>query len=227
MTGVLFRISAVLLLHGAVFWVLLQWTATPHRDAAPVLVDLLADLAPLQPSPVQEPAARTVVPTPSSVDRRPARPVDVPAVVPRIEQPAAPVLQFAEVSSGVAVDTQEIAGTAVNAPASAVTTQTASVNVTPAPLLPPRYDAAYLNNPPPVYPAAARRRGDQGRVQLRVLVSKSGLAERVNLHQSSGSAALDQAAREAVERWRFVPARRGHETLSDWVIVPVVFSLNG
>lgn len=227
MTGVFVRISAVLLLHGAVFWVLLQWTAAPRRDSAPVLVDLLVDLAPLQSAPAQEPAARPIAPAPSALDVRPARPTAAPAAVPRIEQPAEPALPSADARSVVAADIQEIAGPAAKSPAPAGATQAAVVNVMSAPSVPPRFDAAYLNNPPPVYPAAARRRGDQGRVQLRVLVSKTGLAERVDLHQSSGSAALDQAAREAVERWRFVPARRGQEALSDWVIVPVVFSLSG
>lgn len=91
----------------------------------------------------------------------------------------------------------------------------------------PRFDAAYLQNPPPVYPALARRMGEQGRVLLRVLVTADGAAERVELKSSSGAQRLDRAAIEAVQHWRFVPARQGGQAVSAWVVVPISFSLEG
>ena len=36
-----------------------------------------------------------------------------------------------------------------------------------------------------------------------------------------------RAAREAVARWRFVPARRGDIAIESWVLVPIVFKLQG
>ena len=60
---------------------------------------------------------------------------------------------------------------------------------------------------------------------LRVLVSSAGRADEVQIRTSSGSSRLDDAARETVQRWRFVPARRGTEAVSDWVLVPVSFNL--
>ena len=90
---------------------------------------------------------------------------------------------------------------------------------------PPDYRAAYLNNPAPPYPRAARRSGDQGTVTLRVRVSAEGAPAQVELDRSSGSNLLDAAALEAVKRWRFAPARRGSEPIEAWVIVPVVFRL--
>jgi protein TonB len=95
----------------------------------------------------------------------------------------------------------------------------------PAPIVPPRFDADYLQNPPPVYPAPSRRAGEQGRVLLRVVVRPDGTAQSVELRQSSGSQRLDEAALEAVRRWRFVPARQGSVPISAAVIVPIVFSL--
>ena len=38
---------------------------------------------------------------------------------------------------------------------------------------------------------------------------------------------LDRAAQEAVTRWRFVPARRGDVAVEAWVLVPIVFKLQG
>jgi len=97
----------------------------------------------------------------------------------------------------------------------------------PAPIVLPRFDAAYLQNPPPVYPAQSRRTGEQGRVLLRVVVRPDGTPENVELRQSSGMARLDEAALDAVRKWRFVPARLGATPVTAAVIVPIVFSLEG
>ncbi|HJV21307.1 MAG TPA: energy transducer TonB [Holophagaceae bacterium] len=90
----------------------------------------------------------------------------------------------------------------------------------------PRFDAAYLRNPEPEYPGLSKRLGEEGRVILRVLVSPEGLAEQVEVRQSSGHARLDQAALGTVRRWRFTPARRGSESLAAWVLVPLFFTLD-
>lgn len=97
----------------------------------------------------------------------------------------------------------------------------------PPPISPPRFDAAYLDNPPPIYPAQSRRMGETGRVVLRVLVTAAGVPERVELRTSSGSQRLDGAALRAVQRWKFVPARQGDTPVPAWVLVPILFTLEG
>jgi len=97
----------------------------------------------------------------------------------------------------------------------------------PASLVLPRFDAAYLQNPAPAYPALSRRAGEKGKVLLRVVVRPDGTPESVELRQSSGASRLDDAALDAVRRWRFVPARQGNTPISAAVIVPIVFSLEG
>jgi protein TonB len=92
---------------------------------------------------------------------------------------------------------------------------------------PPRFDVAYLDNPKPAYPLSARRMQLEGTVRLRVLVNAAGKAEQVELQATSGSPVLDRSAMDAVRRWRFVPARRGEEAVPAWVVVPIVFTLNG
>lgn len=88
-----------------------------------------------------------------------------------------------------------------------------------------RFDADYLHNPKPVYPAISRRNGEEGRVSLKVRVSAQGEALNVAIAKSSGHDRLDTAAIDAVVRWRFVPARRGDEVVESSVIVPVTFAL--
>lgn len=92
---------------------------------------------------------------------------------------------------------------------------------------PPRFDAEYLNNPKPPYPAAARRLGEEGKVVLRVHVTPAGRAAEVEVKTPSGFARLDAAACAAVAQWRFAPARQGDEPVAAWVLVPIVFSLQG
>jgi protein TonB len=89
----------------------------------------------------------------------------------------------------------------------------------------PVFDAAYLRNPPPDYPAHAKRRGMEGTVMLEVLVSGEGAARQVMVAQSSGHALLDESAKDAVARWKFVPARRAGAAVEARVIVPVEFRL--
>jgi protein TonB len=90
----------------------------------------------------------------------------------------------------------------------------------------PRFNAAYLNNPPPAYPLAARRRGMEGRVMVRAEVQQDGRCAQVELKQGSGHELLDRAALEAVGKWRFVPARQGGQAVTAWVEVPITFKLN-
>lgn len=95
----------------------------------------------------------------------------------------------------------------------------------PAPVIAARFDADYLQNPKPVYPPLSRRFGEEGKVVLRVRVSAQGTALAVDIRQSSGHARLDDAARMAVEKWRFVPARQGTEAVESSVLVPLTFAL--
>ncbi len=89
----------------------------------------------------------------------------------------------------------------------------------------PRYNAAYLHNPPPSYPLSARRRGIEGTVLIGAEVGENGESLRVELRKGSGYSVLDQVALEAVKKWRFVPAKRGSQAVVAWVEVPISFKL--
>jgi len=179
-----------------------------------------AAIEPEPPRPV--PGEREPAPLPHPSKRMPERePIRAAAVVetPRQAEVVQPVLALPD----------PIAEPAFTAPSPAAKraapeakTEVASV----APTL-PSFSASYLRNPAPRYPVAARRAGEQGTVTLRVLVAQDGLPMRVDIESSSGSQRLDAAALEAVRNWRFVPARQGEKATESWVLVPIVFRLEG
>jgi len=88
------------------------------------------------------------------------------------------------------------------------------------------FQASYAYNPRPEYPDRARREGWEGTVLLRVLVDPEGKSKWVEISRSSGYAALDGAAVEAVKRWRFHPARQAKGRVESWVMIPIVFRLS-
>lgn len=92
-------------------------------------------------------------------------------------------------------------------------------------VVPPRFDAAYLNNPTPSYPALSRRNGETGRVLLRVQVGADGLPKNISIAESSNFSRLDEAAIAAVKRWRFIPAKQGDTAITESVLVPLNFQL--
>ncbi len=204
-------------LHALVAFVLLN--VEPVAEAVglpqPLMVSLLAasepepprELAkPLPPKPQVQPvqtlpppvlAAQTEAPAPVAV-QPPAEPVQIPEVLPApTPEPVKPAM-------------------------AAIATYAAPP---PAPITPPRFDADYLDNPAPVYPALSRRLGENGRVLLRVFVGPDGHAALVEVRESSGYERLDKAARDTVRNWRFVPARQGSQGVAAWVQVPISFSI--
>jgi protein TonB len=88
---------------------------------------------------------------------------------------------------------------------------------------PARPDGA--RNAPPAYPEAARRRGEQGVVTLEVDVAADGSVSGIRVAAGSGSAALDQAALDAVRRWRFTPAAQDGRPVPSSVRTSVRFRL--
>jgi protein TonB len=83
----------------------------------------------------------------------------------------------------------------------------------------------YAENPKPLYPREARKKGFQGEVVLKVEVLSNGLVGQVEVKKSSGHEILDRSALSAVEHWKFFPAKRGESAISFWVNIPIKFQL--
>lgn len=197
-------VAAIVALHGVGLYAALQIGAVRERiaEAAPMFVSFIA--APPAPQ-VQAPPPRPEPVRPKVEQHLIASPR--PSASP-MQAPPAPVHEE---------------------PVADPTTPTPPAPPAPAvaaPVVPPNFVAAYLDNPKPEYPRISRRLKESGNVLLRVRVSTEGRPETIELHKSSGFERLDQAAQDAVRRWRFVPAKQGDQALAAWVIVPINFTLD-
>jgi periplasmic protein TonB len=165
--------------------------------------DSIAPAAPQLPVPVQE-TSKTVPPVRPKIDRRHEMPMRKAVVKPQAKavhmEPAMTADAFSE-TAPPAVRKEQESITAPNA------------------------NIAYLNNPLPHYPRYARRRHIEGTVVLFVAVSAEGRPASVTIKSSSGSELLDNAAIDAVNNWRFEPARRNGVVTAGEVLVPVTFKL--
>lgn len=154
-------------------------------------------------APPPPPKVQPKPPTPKVVPLKPQKPKPVPKVV--AEAPA---------------------------PAQVIATAPAGPVAPPAPPPPvvekitaPTAGADYLHNPEPDYPDLAQERGWEGKVLLKVYVQADGKPSNVSIAKSSGHKELDDAALKAVNKWSFVPAKRGDTPVDGWVTVPISFNL--
>ena len=199
-----------LALHAAVLFYPLQLSISQLEIPPPssVMVRLVEAVSalPLAPLPVQ---AQPTPPKPNVTRQRPA-PTPRPVLAMAPEQVSSPAT-FSVPATVAAPPANPIANTA---PAVANTVTAV------------RFDAAYLHNPRPNYPPLSRRLGEEGRVLLKVRVMPDGNPAAVDLEKSSNFERLDEAARQVVARWRFIPAKRGDDAIEASVIVPIVFRLD-
>jgi protein TonB len=176
-----------------------EWIAAPRVEEprpAPKPV------TPPKPRPVHKPKpVLAPAPSPKQAAEPPPAPLPEPVAVPAPPRPAPPQLA-------------SIAPAAPAAPAA------------PRPVTPPIFNADYLANPKPPYPALSRRLAEQGRVVLRVHVTPGGTVDGVEVRTSSGHPRLDDSALETVKGWKFVPAKQGAQPIAAWVLVPISFGLD-
>jgi len=81
--------------------------------------------------------------------------------------------------------------------------------------------------PTPDYPRSSARKGEQGRVVLRVMISPQGELHAVVIQRSSGHAVLDQAAIKAVRAARFKPYIENGIALPAQADIPFDFVAKG
>jgi protein TonB len=192
---------------------------------------MLAEAAPVFVRFIDAPEVPVVAPDPP-----PMKPPEVPKPVARVipkpkpvapTKPVAPATMTAAPVPSSTADHEAPPAPATSDPSPPAPVVQAAAAASAASVVPPGFQADYLHNPAPAYPALSRRLGEEGRVLLRVYVDPDGLPARVELRTSSGFPRLDDVALETVRRWRFVPARQGENPVAAWVLVPIAFSLKG
>jgi protein TonB len=226
-------VGSVLLAHLAALWAL-QSGLLQRAVEVLVPVVMVADLStpppkvqavqtpPAQTKPIPPPktqavtAAQPVPPQPQPVNA--VAPDPSPAAHAPMAVAAAPKAMPAPVGANTVASTSMNVGAAVTAPL-------APASPAPPKLELPSSDADYLQNTRPAYPAMSKRLGEQGKVLVRVLIGVDGTARQAEVQKSSGFDRLDQAALATVQRWRYVPGKRGGVAEAMWFTVPLVFVL--
>jgi protein TonB len=174
-----------------------------------IAVAKVEEPAPQPVAPVPVPAT-TPTPAPAPADTRPAPTATLPAISEPAPAPGPPVPASSGNTVALPASAPVVASKPSTAPPDGVT-RTA------------RPQGGYQVRP--AYPSAPRRLGIQGTTMLRVHVLADGRIGDVLVEHSAGHPDLDQAAMEAVRRWRFEPARRGADAVAMWVLLPVEFRL--
>jgi protein TonB len=187
----------------------------PPAEAKRPAVSIAGPAAASPPAAASAPASAPSTPAPST----PAPSTPAP-VTPAPEAPAAPAPPAANAiaapppsASTPSPDASATASTPSTRQAPAAGSSGASAT---ARRTGPRVDASWAGNSAPGYPSSARRMGEQGQVRLDVHVGADGMVIDVQLRESSGSAALDRSAMEAVRKWRFRPATVDGQPVAEW-----------
>lgn len=222
-----------LVAHAGLAWLLHDLRAEPaiaRGEAREEVVHLvsLAEPAPAVAEPVASPAPAPRKVEPQSRSVAEARPV---AVKPRLVSPEVPARKVVRSepqphpqsrSSSEPSVAQVAPSTPSAAPQSAPARQAAKspkaevVIDQPSFLTPPK---------PPIYPAQARRRNQQGVVLVEVRLDERGGLREMKLLRSSGIESLDEAAMNAVASWRFRPEVQDGEPVPSRVRIPIEFAL--
>ena len=77
----------------------------------------------------------------------------------------------------------------------------------------------------PPYPRRARRRGTEGWVKVRFLVTKDGRVENLTVLQESPTGIFYKTVMNTVPRWRFRPAKKDGQSVDVWVEQTINFRM--
>jgi protein TonB len=76
----------------------------------------------------------------------------------------------------------------------------------------------------PVYPFAAKKRGQEGSVLLRLSLDSFGILEKVDVVEATDPVFID-AAVTSVRKSYFIPAKNNHRPVASQAILPIHFRL--
>lgn len=227
-----------LVAHAGLAWLLHDLRAEPAIARGEARADVVHLVSLAEPAPaVAEPVARPA-PAPRKVEpqSRPVAEAKPIAVKPRLVSPEAPAHKVARAEPKLQPRPQSrpssepsVAQAAASAPSAAPQPAPAQQVAIAAKL--PKAEVvidqpSFLTPPkPPIYPAQARRRNQQGVVLVEVRLDERGGLREMKLLRSSGIESLDEAAMSAVASWRFRPEVQDGEPVPSRVRIPIEFAL--
>ena len=236
-------LGASLLLHGALVALLGRAPAAPRvRTQTPLEVAVVERPPPPAPAePVPMKAARAVrrppqdLPPPPAARLRPPPPSDAPPPPSREAEKSAPE---PVVLPGITLESTSQGGSFAVPAGNTLHGQPSRTGSDPAEAKPykaERYVAAsQVNELPtvearpgslrPFYPEAARQRGVEGEVKLRLLIDADGSLARVDVIADPG-AGLGAAGARAIREFRFRPGRVGGEPVATTITYTLHFVL--
>jgi protein TonB len=200
-------IAAILILHIILIGALIQLRTHVQRAQEAKLT--VVNLTPTPPPP----AAEAPPPPPSTPE--------IVAPPPIVQVPVPPVQTVQTTPDPVPVPSPQRTAMATPAPA------TASF----APPAPPSLiqggdlGAQMVAGKPPRYPIESRRKREQGTVVLTLTLDVDGAVDTIAVSQSSGFGRLDDAARDAVRKWRWSPVIRNGRPMRVRGVVEIPFVL--
>lgn len=200
-------LTGVILAHAALFigFMTIRDHVVHQREAKLTVLNLTPPPAP-PPAAVEESAqtpeiVESQVATPDPVVDLPPRPVlAVPTTAEPVPQPA--VL-----------------------PAAATPAPRAAPPVPPSIIQASDLSARMVSGKPPRYPIESRRKKEQGTVVLSLILGLDGQVSSISVSRSSGFARLDDAALDAVRKWRWEPMIRAGQAVMVKGIVEIPFVL--
>ncbi|MDM5129439.1 TonB family protein [Aeromonas piscicola] len=227
-------LAIAVVLHLAAFWWLYEHQPAPITPPLPLTLsarwvgDASVNDAPAKAAAATQaqPLVKKPVPVQKKAIKKPVKkPIAKPA--PRVQAPPTSKATQVARAEPVAAPPASATPVAANAPqgdsgsAPVKSQQSGSGAGSSAPIA----RDARLNNPEPPYPYESRRRGEEGRVILNVLVAADGTASSVEVDKGSGYRRLDMTARKTVSRWRFIPAKQNNAAVEAWAKVTIIFKL--
>ncbi|MGE5515190.1 MAG: energy transducer TonB [Bacteroidota bacterium] len=214
-------IAASVVLHGLCLMALVTWNGADETALQVADTTFVVHVVPLPPQQTAAPPAPQQAPLLRMPQRPPAKRT---SLTPTASPPAAVASTHAPSATAIPEGTGT-EDTAADFAAGGTEEDKAGrtegvVDRSPASLAVPAQ-----GNPLPIYPVAARRAGREGRVVLLVKVTANGECAEATTAESSGVPALDEAAKTAVRRWRFVPGTQAGQKVETTLRVPITFWL--
>jgi len=207
--------SISILLHASLFLFGTAWlirSAHFHVMAGKTSTEINLILEPI-PVPVITPSPPTPVPSPSVQPNQVSEPIK-----PQVKPPPNPVVTVFSSPAIVQAKPQTVKPLIAHKASSVKETSNAAKGAVQA-------EPDDLHNEPPEYPEESRAAREQGVVILRVEVTSAGVPATVSILKSSGYFRLDQAAKHAVQHWKFSPAMAAGIPMASEADVPVRFRL--